>query len=818
MNRRLESIGQDIRYGVRVLRRRPTVTIVALLTLAIGIGANTAIFSVVNGMLWAPMPYPDADRLVSIWELRPTGERNALTTRNYLGYATQSTMFEGMAATTGCCGSVTLSRGSAPVVLPALRVSSSYFDILGVTAAMGRTFAATDDRPGTDHVVVLSHALWSSQFGSDAALIGRPIRLDGELYTVIGIMPANSPFDRSSAQIWLPLAFGPDRMSRIDHWLISATGGALARLKPGVTLDRARAEMESISARLAVEYPDTNTGWGVRLDPYAATLVGHDVRASLYLLMGAVGLVLLLACVNLAHVMLTRGVAREQEVAIRAALGAGRDRIVQHFLAEAILVSLSGGALGCALAYITLPALAAAMPPYAVPPEATIAIDGRVLIFTLTLSVLAGIACGVAPAVWSARRAAATMGFHRQASGRDRYRSLRNVLIVTEISLAFVLLTGAGLLLRSFFKMRQADTGFAAGNLLTAYLPIREHRFPNPEQLTAYLRRITAAIEPLPGVHDVALSDSLPFQGVPTGMFFQIEGRRVVDRARRPLCDFKTVSGSYFRALDLRVRQGRGLDERDRRGSSYVTVINETMARQQFRNDDPVGQHILMQQTRPGTNEEIAWEIVGVIADERLTPFDDTRPHAVAYVPIEQSPPAFAALIVRTARDPTEIEASVRHAVFTIDKDQALTSVKTVEQLKSQSMASDRLRSSVLGIFATMALLLASIGLYGVISYSVAQRTREIGIRAALGATPADLVTLILSDGLGLTAMGLAAGLVGAIGATRLLKAFLFGVGASDPITMALTAAILGGVAACACYLPARGATRVDPLAAMRAE
>ena len=400
----------------------------------------------------------------------------------------------------------------------------------------------------------------------------------------------------------------------------------------------------------------------------------------------------------------------------------------------------------------------------------------------------------------------------------DRQRTLRSALVVTEVALAFVLLTSAGLLIRSFFTMRRADAGFTSANILTAYLPVRDHRFSDPTQISAYWDQIAAAVQSLPGVQEVALTDGLPFRGVPTGMFFQIVGHRVVERARRPVCDFKTVTASYFRALDLRVRQGRALSDRDRLGSPYVTVINETMARLYFPDEDPVGQHVLMQITRPGTSEEVAWEVVGVIADERLTPFDDTREHAAAYVTSEQSPTLSAALVVRTALEPAQIEASVRRAVSAIDKDQALTAIKTVDQLKSESMTSDRLRSSLLGAFAIVALLLAAIGIYGVISFLVVQRSHELGIRAALGATTGNLLGLVLRHGLALTGIGLVVGLIAAFAATRVLSSFLFGVGSSDPITFSVTAAILSGVATLACYMPARAATRVDPLSAIRSE
>jgi putative ABC transport system permease protein len=827
----VEATAQDVRYATRMLRKNPGVTIVALLTFTLGIGANTAIFSLVKAILLTPLPYADADRIVGIWEKRPSGDRNAMSTLNYLDYANQSAVFEHIAATTGCCSLVTLNNDAAPIQLRALRVSSPYFDILGANAALGRTFVAGDDQPGRDHVVVLSHALWSSQFGADTALIGRPIRLDAEPYTVVGVMPANSPFDRTWTQLWLPLSFRPDRMNRNMHWLLSPTGGALALLKPGITLARARAEMNAISARLAADHPNSNAGWGVEVEPYAAIIVGKDLQQSLYVLFAAVVMVLFIGCVNLANVMLARDVARAHEVAVRLALGARRGRLIRQFLTEALLLSLLGGLLGLVVGYAATAALRTAllelplnpsMPPNSVPAEAIIGIDRHVLIFTLTLSLFSGIVFGLAPAIAATRGTGTRFtGAWRKANAHVVHRRLRSTLIVTEVALTFVLLTGAGLLIRSVVKMRQADPGFNATNVMTVGLPIRENRFSDPQQLNVYLHQVVTTLESLPGVRDVALTDGFPFQGVPTGRLFQIVGQPFVERARRPVCDFKTVSPSYFRALNLRVRKGRGLSDHDRDGSPLVTVINETMARIYFLNEDPVGQHILMEQVLPGMTQfgpqEVPWEVVGVIADERLTPFADKREHAAVYVTNEQNPTTFAAVVVSTAFDPSRIQEPIRKAVLAIDRDQA-TDMKTLDQLKSESMASDRQRSSLVGLFAAVALLLSAIGIYGVISCVVVQRTHEIGIRAALGASPGELRRLILRHGMALTGMGLTLGFAAALGLTRLLSTFLFGVRSSDPITLSATVGILAGVAVTACYIPARQVTRIDPLIALRYE
>jgi len=806
------------------------VTTVVLLTLALGIGVNTAIFSFVDAILLKPLPYPHADRIVGIWERRPTGQPNSMTTLNYLDYAQQSTVFERIAATTGCCGS-TMLGGDPPTPLPALRVSPSYFDILGVTAARGRTFVTGDDQPGRDHIVVLSHRVWASHFGSDAALIGRAIRINGEPYIVIGVMPDNSPFDRTFIQAWLPLSFGPERMNRTSHWLLSLTGGALGLLKPGVTLERARAEMETIGARLSVKYPDTNKGWSAVLQPYAAIVVGKELQQSLYLLVAAVGMVLLIACVNVANVMLARALTRQREVAVRLALGAAHGRLIRQFLTESLLISSSGGLLGILIGYGTIEFLKAAlaalplnlaMLPILIPAEASIRLDWRVLSFATVLSLLCGVAFGLAPAVGAIRGTrAAAVGSGGWASSTIGHRRLRGTLIVAEVALAFVLLTNAGLLMRSFFKMRQADTGFDATNVITAEIPLREHRFGDASQLHAFMHQVVASLEALPGVSDVAFTDGMPMQGTPTGTFVQIASRPLLERAQRPVADFRLVSPAYFRVLRLRLRRGRTLSDLDRDDTPLVAVINETMARTFFANEDPIGQRLLMDQPGFGTvysGEASSFEIVGVIANERLTPFDDRGEHSAVYVSNEQDSRGFAGVVVRTSLDPSRMERGLREAIAIVDKDQAVRNVKTLDQLKSESMIPDRFRSALLGVLAVIALALAAIGIYGVISYSVVQRTREIGIRAALGASPAKLVGLVVRSGMALAAIGFVVGCVAALGVTRFLRSFLFGVESSDPLTLIATVGVLTCVTALACYLPARHAAQVDPLDALRAE
>jgi len=491
---------------------------------------------------------------------------------------------------------VTLTGINDPVQLRGSRVSARYFDIFGVKAAIGRTFADGEDQPGKERVVILAHALWESQFGSDPNVIGRSILLDGAPHTVIGVLPGGGVFDRWYSQIWRPLAFEPQNMTRNFHWF-----GALAKLKRGVPLEQARAQMDTIGARIARDYPDSNKGWGVAVDRFSEVLVGRQVRTYLYVLLAAVGMVLLIGCANLANLTLARGTVREREVAIRSALGAGRWRLIRQFLTESLLLSVCGGVFGVALGYATMVALRASVPRYTLPPEANVTMDGRVLLFGLALSALTGLLFGLAPAIQATRSnlAGSIKEGGRGASAGGFRQRIRGALVVSEVALAFVLLTSAGLLIRSFFQILQVDAGFDSTNVLTAGLPISDKRFPDPLQLNAYLRQIREGIQALPGVRDVAVTSALPMQGWGYGMPFQIAGRPMVDRANRQACFFKMVSPSYFRTLGMKLRKGRGLGDHDLKGTPPVTVINETMAKKYFPDKDAVGERILIQEIVP---------------------------------------------------------------------------------------------------------------------------------------------------------------------------------------------------------------------------
>ena len=811
----MNEVLQDLRYAVRTLRKSPGFATVAVLTLAIGIGANTAIFSFVNGVLLKPLPYGEPERILRVLEKPPGGGRNGISTLNFLDWQKDNTVFDYMAAQTG--GSVTLTGINEPVQLRGSRVSAHYFDIFGIKPAFGRTFAADEDQVGKEHVAVLSHALWDSQFGADPNVVGRTITLDGLPHTVIGVLPAGGAFDRAFAQIWRPLAFEPQNMTRNFHWF-----GALAKLKQGVTLKQAIAQMDTIGARIAHDYPDSNKGWGVSVEAFADTVVGNQLRQSLYVLLSAVGMVLLIGCANLANLTLARGTAREREVAIRASIGAGRWRLVRQFLTENVLLSICGGVLGLGLGLALKAGLVLAVPPFSLPREADVAIDTRVLLFTLALSIFTGIIFGLVPAMQATRPnlAGCMKEGGRGASSGGRHK-VRGVLVVTEVALAFVLLTGAGLLIRSFFQMQQVNTGFDSTNVLTAGLPIPDKRYPDPAQLNAYLRQVVSNVEALPGVRDVALTSALPMQGWGYGMPFQRADKPMVDRANRRACFFKMVSPSYFRTLGMKLRKGRTLAEHDAKGGPAVAVINETMVRLHFKDEEPIGKRILVQEIVPGKTQlgpEVPWEIVGVVADEKVDNLGGRGDNPGMYVSNQQSPVYFQALVVRTAMDPAGLTQALTRAVHEINKDQTLTEVKTLDQIKTESMASSRLQSMLLTVFAGIAVLLAAIGIYGVISYSVEQRTHEIGIRAALGASKGDLLRLILRSGMLMAGIGLAVGFGGVFGLTRLLANLLFGVGERDPMTIGAVACLLAFVALLACYIPARRATKVDPMIALRYE
>ncbi len=809
------SLIQDLRFGTRMLIKNPGFATVAILTLALGIGANTAIFSYVDGVLLKPLPYKNPERICMVWEKPPGSDRNGISTMNYLDWANQNTVFDHMAGQRG--DSVAMTGSGKPVQLRAAKVSAGYFDIFGVHAALGRTFAAGEDQLGKPLTAVLSHKLWKNQFGGASDIIGRKILLDSEPYTIIGVMPAESPFDRRFSEIWLPLVFQPKDMTRNFHWFIS-----YARLKDGVTIDQARAQMKLIGDRIANLYPDSNKGWGVTVDRFEDRIVGDQLRQSLYVLLGAVGAVLLIGCANLANLTLARGTSREREVAIRASLGAGRWRLTRQFLAENVLLSLAGGALGLALGYAMVAGLAALTPPYMLPSEASVRIDSRVLLFTLVISMLTGILFGLAPALHAAnpKLAESMKEGGRGSTGGGARGRLRSALVIAETALAFILLTGAGLLIRSFDQLMNVHTGFDETNVLTMSLPLSPTKIKDADQAVQYTQRIVAGASSLPGMREAAVTSALPLQGWGYGMPFQIAGRPVKDHANREACFFKAVSPSYFHSLGIAFKQGRGFTAHDVKGGPPVAVINETMAAKYFKGEQPIGHQIQVQEIvygKPNLGPEIPWQIVGVISDEKISGLNDDKSGGM-YVPYGQSPTQFVSLIVKGETNPEKMQESIVQAVLQIDQDQPLSDIKTLSRIKTESVGPNRLRTTLMGIFAVIALLLAAIGIYGVISYSVAQRTHEMGLRSALGASAGAILRLVIGGGMTRVGIGLAIGLAGALGLARTLKSLLFGVSAADPWTIAGVATGLMAVAVLACYIPARRATRVDPMVALRYE
>ena len=806
---------KELRHSVRTLRQSPGFTAVAILTLAIGIGANTAIFSFVDAMLLKPLPYPDADRIVRVMEKPPRGARNGISTLNFLDWQRDNTVFDFMSAQTG--DAVTLTGGSEPIQLRGALVSAGYFKVFGAEPELGRTFLPGEDELGKHHVAVISHAVWASQFGSDPSIATRTVLLNNEPHTIVGVLPARSAFDRAPVQIWRPLAFRPSNMTRDFHWMIS-----FARLKDGVTLAQARANMDAIGKRIENDFPASNKGWGVVVEPYAETLINPQARTIILLLLSSTGFLLLIGCANLANLALARGVSREREVVVRASLGAGRWDLIRQFLTENVLLSICGGLFGLAIGYGLMKAMGLMLPPFTLPREVNASIDARVLLFALIVSIATGMLFGMAPALQATKPdlAAAMKEEGRGSSGGAGRRRLRDSLIVAEIALAFMLLVVSGLMMRSFLGLLNIDAGFDSNNLLTMRLPATIEQFPEPEQMNRYMREVRTAVEAVPGVRETAYSCAAPMQGTCYGMPMQVASKPRVDVANRDGGFYKVVSPSYFSALGIKPIKGRLLADTDTSNSPPVLVMNERLANRYFPKEDPIGQRILIQKIVPGKTElgdDIAWEVVGVIGDEKIGGPEDVQSAGV-YVSNEQTPVYGMVLNIRASVNPLTLQQPITAAIRSVNKDQAISDIRSVDQIRDQSMGGRRLVSVLLGTFATVALVLAGLGIYGVISYNVAQRTREMGIRAALGATERSLLRLILDRGVRLTLVGLAIGTGGAIALTRLMATLLFGVGARDPLTMVSVGVILAGVAIIASYVPARRATRVDPVVALRYE
>ena len=801
----MRSLLQDVRYAARRLLKSPGFAVVAVGALTLGIGANTAIFSVVNSVLLRPLPYPEPEQLVQVWESRPLQNmpRTEVAPHEFLAWAGQSQSFRQLAANDFTEYNLT-GRGEPERVTGAL-VTASYFPLFGVSPARGRVFLAEEDEPGKNNVVVLGHDLWRSRFGSDLSVVGQSVSLDGVPCTVVGVMPRGFSLP-NGAGLARPIAFGAADRARAGSHFLNVYG----RLKEGVTVARAEGEMAAVAGRVEQDFGDANAGHRVVLVPLHEQVVG-GARTALLVLLGAVGLVLLIACANVANLLLARAAGRRREVAVRSALGASRWRIVRQLLAESLLLSALSGAAGLLLAVWGVDLLVS-LDPTGVQRAGEVTLDWRVLGFTLGLSLLTGLLFGLAPALQASKadfnETLKEGGRSAQGLGRSR---LRGALVVSEVALTLVLLVGAGLLVKSFRQLLAVEPGFDPHGVLTMDVALPQAKYAERQQITSFYERLIEQAAAMPGVEAAGAVSVLPLAGNDNSNFVQIEGRPPQPPGQALRAGRRNVSADYFRALGIPVKRGRAFSASDSGEAPPVVVINEAMARSFFAGEEPVGKRIR-------TGDRSPWvEVVGVVGDVRHRGLDvDTRPEM--FFPHLQTPSRQMTLAVRTAGDPLALAGPLRERVRELDRDQPVGNVKTMEAWVGESVASRRFSVLLLGVFACVAAGLAALGLYGVVSYTVAQRTHEIGLRVALGASPRDVLRLVIRQGMTLTLVGTAVGLLAALALTRVMSGLLYGVGATDPATFVTVPLLLVAVALLACYLPARRATNVDPMVALRHE
>jgi predicted permease len=808
----MRDLVRDIRLAARMLWRSPGFTVVALATIALGIGGNTAMFSVVNAVLLRPLPYARPERLVAVYQTLPSRgiASNGVSWLNYADFAAGTRSFDALGALR--MHDFTLTGQGEPALVVAGTVTSNVFAMLGSGTLLGRGLLPSDDAPEAAPVAVLTEKLWRERFGGTAAALGRTVFLDRSPFTIVGVMPAvfMTPPNVPPAELWTPLpkdpVFADLRQRRGGHYLT-----IVGRLKDGLPIARAEADLSTIAQALARQYPKDNEGWGVRLVPLSESFVA-GVRTALLLLLGAVGLVFLIACANVANLLLARSSARSREVAIRTALGAGRAELIRQFLTECLLLGLAGGGLGLALAYAATGAVRAWLPAD-LPRVGEIGIDGAVLRFSFFASLLSAVVFGLAPALQAsgANLAGALREGSAGAGESSGKRRLRNLLVVAETALSFVLLVGAGLLAKSFTRLQDAPLGFDPSRVLTAGMSLPRTQYSKPEQWLGFYTTLVGRIATRPGVESVAASLPLPLYGAGLNFGFRIEGR--AETAGSDLsANYTAATPGYFRVLRIRLLEGRLFTDGDTAPSPKVCVISRTFARRHFPGENPIGRRLVF-----GFKENVPHEIVGVVADVKRDGLGVvSRPEM--YVPFAQEPWWAAYVVVRTAGDPMRLAAVVRNEVHALDPTLPIEGVQPMTRVVSESVAQPRFRTMLLGIFGGLALLLAVIGIYGVISYSVGLRRREVGIRLALGAGRRHVLRLVFTEGLALTGAGLAAGAAGAALLTRFLSSLLYDVGRLDPLTYAAVALTLVGAGLLACWLPARRAMRVDPVIALRSE
>ena len=821
----MESWIQDLKHATRVLLRRPGFSSVAVSTLAVAIGANVAIFSVVHAVLLRPLPFPDPDRLVWVWEKSPQRgiPRRAVTPVAYAAYRGRSEVFTDLGASSDWMFSLT--GAGEPESIIGYRFSGNFFAILGVPARLGRTLGPEDARPGHDHVVVLADSLWRRRFQADPGVIGRAITLDDESYTVIGVMPPAFAHP-ARTEMWTPLVLEGAPATNARSRFIRMIG----RLKPGMKCEQASSAVAGVAASLAGADAENQGGWSADASPIASRYTG-DIKPALLVLLGAVGFVLLIAAANIGNLLLARAADRGREVAIRASLGAGRGRLVRQFLVESVLLAAIGGAGGVALAFWGVDLLTGLFPStianIAIPRLDQIHIDGPVLAFALVLSLVTGIAFGLAPALHASR--AALSEALRESGTRTTearaHRRFRSALVVSEVALALVLTTGAALMIRSFAQLQGGNLGFEPTGVSTArlLLPARpsasggtEPRYRAPEKRRAFFEHVMARLRATPGVEAAGATTYLPLSGWSGEQGFEIEGRPAASPTEAPGAMAQSVNEDYFRAMRIPLRKGRGIAAADVATSPAVVVVNETTARRYWAGEDPVGRRVGWRVGGPPN--PIVWrEVVGVVADVRHHGLAEP-PEPELYVPYAQSPSPLICLAVRMSGRQSLPAQAIEQAVWSFDRDQPVLAVMSLEQLAAEAVTLRRVSTLLLGFFAAVAVFLAGLGLYGVMAHAVTRRTHEIGIRMAIGARASDVLAMIVGRGVGLAALGAAFGLVASLGLTRLLSSLLYGVSPTDPVSFAAVAVFLLAVAALATYIPARRAARVDPAEALRYE
>ncbi len=801
----MDTLLRDIRFGFRGLSKRPGFTIIALLALALGIGANTAIFSLVNAVVLQPLPYTEPDQLVWAWGKFPGGNRASVSPADYLDFRNQNKTFEQFGAMGTTSRPANLTGSGEPERLMASVVTGNFFQALGVTPALGRGFSLDNEKPGNDQVTVLSYGLWQKRFAGNPGIVNQRILLDGKSFEVIGVMGKDITFPQT-AELWVPMNFDgdPEMKVRAAHFI-----RPIGRLKQGVTLAQAQADIDGIAAQLAQQFPASNNGWSLRLEPLRERLIGSG-KTTLFILFGAVGFVLLIACANVANLLLVRAAARQKEVALRTALGASRVRIIRQLLTESLLLALVGGALGALIAAWGIDLLVM-LNRDSIPPTAVVKIDVTVLAFTFGISVLTGLLFGIAPALRTVKlNLSDTLKEGGRSDGEGALRNrTRSLLVVFESAIAVVLLVAAGLLVRSLIALQNTNPGFDANNVLTLRVDLSRAKYDKPEKTANFWQSLEQRLSGLPGVETVGFITELPLSGQMNDAPFTVEGRPPATPEQKFGADFRRVNQNYFQALRIPVLRGRNFTEQEVRDSAQVIVVSQALVDTAFPNEEALGKRLLT------VLSDKPFEIIGIVGDIRHRAME-LQPYAAMYLPTYR--PGGTTVVVRTQGDPLSLGPAVRKEVQEIDRDQPVSALRTMDDWIARSTATPRYRTTLLALFAALAMVLAATGIYGVMSYSVAQRTHEIGVRMALGARRSAVLGLIIRQGMLLVVVGLVIGLAGAFAVTRVMSSLLFGVGAKDPITFAVVAVLLSIVALIACYVPARRATKIDPLEALRYE